>query len=181
MYDELYEAWQKEVTEDSLCALPSDFYSRIASYLRKIKEENRMLDKKTLKAALLEHEAVHVKRMLQELVWVRYKKLVKLTTQTQKLPTELLAFEETQIFEAFVPFTDAYQQFAKNLLHGQSTVNGQETHKRYTLRFSRTIPKIMGVDMKPYGPFNAEDVASLPIENAKIFVKQGFAIIIDVS
>jgi DNA replication factor GINS len=181
VYDELYQAWKTEVTGSSLGALPSDFYSRIASYLRKIKEENRMLDKKTLKAALLEHEAAHVKRMLQELVWARYRKLVKLTTQTQKLPSELLAFEEAQIFEAFVPFTDAYQQFAKNLLQGQAAVNGQETHKRYTLRFSRTIPKIMGVDMKPYGPFNAEDVASLPVENAKVFVKQGFAVVVDVS
>ena len=181
MYDELYAAWRTEITEADLGALPSDFYERIASYLRKIKEENRMLDKKTLKATLLEHEAQHVKRMLQELVWARYKKLVKLTTQTQKLPTELLAFEEAQIFEAFVPFTDAYQQFAKNLLQGQTAINGQEIHKRFTLRFSRNIPQIMGADMKPYGPFNVEDVASLPIENAKIFVKQGLAVIVDVS
>jgi len=181
VYDELYAAWRTETTEASLGALPSDFYSRIASYLRKIKEENRMLDKKTLKATLLEHEAVHVKRMLQELVWARYKKIVKLTTQTQKLPTELLAFEETQIFESFIPFTDAYQHFARNLLQGQTAINGQEPHKRIALRFSRNIPQIMGADMKPYGPFNVEDVASLPIENAKIFVKQGLAVIVDVS
>ncbi len=181
MYDELYAAWRAEITEADLGALPSDFYERIASYLRKIKEENRMLDKKTLKATLLEHEAQHVKRMLQELVWARYKKLVKLTTQTQKLPTESMAFEETQIFEAFVPFTDAYQQFAKNLLQGQTAINGQEPHRRLALRFSRNIPQIMGADMKPYGPFNVEDVATLPIENAKIFVKQGLAVMVDVS
>jgi len=87
MYVELYAAWRTEITEADLGALPFDFYSRIASYLRKIKEENRMLDKKTLKATLLEHEAQHVKRMLHELVWARYKKLVKLTTQTQKPKT----------------------------------------------------------------------------------------------
>jgi DNA replication initiation complex subunit (GINS family) len=71
-----------------------DFYERITSYLRKIKEENQLMDNKTLKTTLLEKEAANVKRMLGELLWARYKKLVKFTTQTQKLSTELLAFEE---------------------------------------------------------------------------------------
>lgn len=181
MYDELYAAWKREVNDPTLGALPSDFYSRITNYLRKIKEENRMLDKKTIKATLLEHEAIHVKRMLQELVWSRYKKLVRLTTQTQKLPSELLAFEESQIFEGFVPFTDAYQKFAKNLLQGQATNTNQETHKRCTLRFTKKIPQIIGADMKTYGPFMVEDIATLPLENAKIFVKQGLAVNVDVA
>lgn len=181
MYDELYAAWKREVTEPSLGALPSDFYSRITSYLRKIKEENRMLDKKTVKATLLEHEATHVKRMLQELVWARYKKLIKVSTKIQKLPSELLAFEEAQIFESFIPFTDAYQKFAKNLLQGQVVTAEQETHKRCTLRFTKKIPQIIGADMKTYGPFIVEDIAALPIENAKIFVKQGLAVMVDVS
>lgn len=181
MYDELYAAWKREVTDPTLGALSSDFYSKITSYLRKIKEENRMLDKKSIKATLLEHEASHVKRMLQELVWIRYKKLVKLSTQTQKLPSDLLAFEETQIFEGFIPFTDAYQKFAKNLLQGQATSIDQETHKRCTLRFTKKIPQIIGADMKPYGPFIVEDIATLPVENAKIFVKQGLAVIVDIT
>jgi DNA replication initiation complex subunit (GINS family) len=29
--------------------------------------------------------------------------------------------------------------------------------------------------MKTYGPFLAEDVASLPVENAKVLVKRGLA------
>jgi len=35
--------------------------------------------------------------------------------------------------------------------------------------------------MKTYGPFKAEDVASLPIENANVLVKQGLAEKIEVS
>ena len=35
--------------------------------------------------------------------------------------------------------------------------------------------------MKTYGPFVAEDVASLPVENAKMLVKQGLAVSIEVS
>ncbi|MGD6809932.1 MAG: hypothetical protein ACQCN3_09570 [Candidatus Bathyarchaeia archaeon] len=181
MYDELYQAWKHEVTESTLGTLPRDFYERITSYLRKIKEENQLMDNKTLKTTLLEKEAANVKRMLGELLWARYKKLVKFTTQTQKLSTELLAFEEAQIFESFVPFTEAYQKFAKSLLQGQTSQSSQEPHKRITLRFSKNIPQIMGADMKPYGPFVSEDIASLPTQNAKVFVKQGLAVIVDVT
>jgi DNA replication initiation complex subunit (GINS family) len=182
MYDELYNAWKHEVSEPALGVLPRDFYERITGYLRKIKEENRLIDQKNLKATLLEHEVANVRRMIGELLWARYKKLVKLTTQTQKLPIEALAFEEAQIFESFLPFTEAYQKFSKGLLQGQvGESSQQEMHKRIMLRFSKNIPQIMGSDMKTYGPFIVEDIASLPIQNAKVFVKQGLAIIVDVA
>ena len=49
------------------------------------------------------------------------------------------------------------------------------------LRFLKAIPSIIGADMKTYGPFAAEDVASVPADNAKILVKQGLAVVVDVS
>ena len=42
-----------------------------------------MLDKKSVKVSLLDHEAQNVKLMLEELLWARYKKLVKTITQNQ--------------------------------------------------------------------------------------------------
>jgi DNA replication initiation complex subunit (GINS family) len=54
-------------------------------------------------------------------------------------------------------------------------------HKRLTLRFVKSIPAIMGADMKSYGPFNAEDVAALPALNAQILIKQGLAVLVEVS
>jgi DNA replication initiation complex subunit (GINS family) len=179
MYDELYQAWKHEITESTLGILPRDFYERITRYLRKITEENSITDNKSLKTALLEKEAANVKRMLAELLWARYKKLVKFTTQIQKLSTDRLALEEIQIFENFVPFTEAYHKFAKSLLHGPTRKPSQEHRKRVTLRFSKNIPQIVGVDMKPYGPFIVEDLASLPVQNAKNFVKQGLAVIVE--
>ena len=56
-----------------------------------------------------------------------------------------------------------------------------QPHKRSTIRFLKNIPAIMGADMKSYGPFIAEDVASLPPQNAQILVKQGLAVLVEVS
>jgi len=56
LYNELYEAWRRELENIELELLPSDFYPKIADYLRKLKEEGRMLDRRTVKAQLLKNE-----------------------------------------------------------------------------------------------------------------------------
>lgn len=194
MYNDLYAAWRREITEAPLGALPPDFYAKIAEYIRRIKEENK-IDQKSVKIKLLEHEAQNVERMLKELLWARYKKLIKTTTKLQKIPTELLTVEEAKITETFANFTDDYQKFTKSLMQGETAQiaqpvqspkveakpEAQVSHKRVTLRFSKSIPAIMGADMKSYGPFAAEDVASLPELNAKILVRQGLAVLIEVT
>jgi len=183
MYNELYVAWRREIEEASLGGLQPGFYARIADYLRRIKEENRLLDKKSIKLNLLNREEQNVKRMLEELLRARYNKLVKIT-QSEKLPSELLTVEETKMCQSFVAFTDAYQKFANDLIQGQTAKAEPEadlSHKRMTLRFTKTIPSIIGADMKTYGPFMVEDVASLPVENAKILVKQGLAVLVELS
>ncbi|MGD6807776.1 MAG: hypothetical protein ACQCN4_12560 [Candidatus Bathyarchaeia archaeon] len=205
MYDELYAAWRREIDDPTLGGLPPDFYTKIVEYLSRLNEDHSSLDRKNVKVALLEHEARNVKRMLEELLDMRYKKILKTVTKLHKVPIELLSKEETEMCKSFASFSNAYQQFAKNLLKGQQTpitvtiiqppaaaqlietpkaeVKPQVhvTHKRLTLRFTKAIPAIMGADMKSYGPFNAEDVASLPALNAQILVKQGLAVLVEVS
>jgi hypothetical protein len=59
MYNELYAAWQREIDDPALGALQLDFYAKIAEYLQHIKTEDKVLDKKTVKMSLLEHEALN--------------------------------------------------------------------------------------------------------------------------
>lgn len=182
MYDEIYAAWRREAENEALGSLPADFFTRVALYLQKIKEESRMLDKKTVKAALLEHELQHANRMVKSLVWLRYQKLLRIISKTQKIPAESLTDEETKLWANFASFAEAYQKFAESLLRGQvSAGNAPKPRKRVTLRFLKDIPAIIGADMKTYGPFSAEDIASVPQENAKILIKQGLAVPIEVS
>ena len=182
MYSELYAAWQQEVKNAELQPLPQDFYARTSEYLRRIKEESRLLDKKTTKAVLLEKELQNVKQIINMLLSVRYTKLVMMISENQKIPTDALTVEEAKVSVGFLPFAEAYQGFAKSILQGQELkVACEMPHKRVTLRFIKAIPGVIGSDMKTYGPFMAEDVASLPVENAKILVKQGLAEVVEVS
>jgi DNA replication factor GINS len=176
MYNELYELWKQELESLELTKLPPNFYPRMAEYLRSIKEESRMLDKKTVKARLLECEMRNVKRMLLELIQARYNKLVKKAAKCERIPLEILSLEEKKIYTETLPIAEAYQNFIKNLLQGQFlNLEVEKEHKNVVLRFLMDVPAIIGADMKFYGPFKTGDVGSLPVENAKILIKQGLA------
>lgn len=185
MYNELFDAWRFEVENDELGRLSPDFYERVAAYVRKIKEDSRLLDKKGLKARLIEREMTQVQRMLDELVKVRFRKLVSLLAESQKMPSDVLVAEETGLCQGFISLVEAYHSFARKLLQGQvsevAVARSHKPNKRITLRFMKNIPAVIGADMKTYGPFLAEDVGSLPVENAKILVKRGLAEVVEIS
>ncbi len=178
-YEELYLSWRKEIEHGELGRLPADFFVKIAEYLRLLKEGSRMLDKKTFKATLLEHEAKHVRKMLDQLVWIRYGKLTRLMGENQKIPTEQLSAEEDGILEGFIPIAEAYSRLAKGILEELPPDKEPVKSRRVVLRFLKSVPAIIGADMKTYGPFLAEDVASVHIDNARILVKQGLAIMVE--
>ncbi len=176
MYRDLFEFWKNERDSDKLVKLPPDFYLQIAEYIKKLGEEERMLDKKTLKASLLRGETRNVKRMIYELMRIRYKKFVQIWAQGKKVPPETLTPQEEKIFPSSSSFAEAFQNFASNILRGQlPNVGVERTFRRVTVRFLKDVPAIIGADMNAYGPFKSEDVASLPVENAKVLIKQGLA------
>ena len=192
MYSELYIAWQREIENSAIQPLPADFYKRISQYLQQIKTENQKPDKSTLKASLMEQECRNVTRMIKELLRTRYKKLLKTIKGGQKLLPDILTIEENEFLTGLLPFAEAYDIFAKGLLQGKTPKTiikptepkenaAEAKHKRVTLRFVKAIPAIVGSDMITYGPFLAEDVASVPADNARILVKQGLAVIVEVT
>ena len=78
MYNELYLIWRTEKESgNEIQRLPKNFYSKIADYIKKLKEENRMLDNKTTKAHLLDTEFKNVQVMVGELFGLRYRKFRK--------------------------------------------------------------------------------------------------------
>ncbi|MGB9853371.1 MAG: hypothetical protein ACPLRY_00975 [Candidatus Bathyarchaeales archaeon] len=176
MYNDLFEIWKNERDSDKLVKLPPDFYLQIADYIKKMGEEERMLDKKTLRASLLRGEVRNVKRMVYELMNMRYQKFVRIWAEGKKVPSDVITPQEEKIFLSSPLFAEAFQNFASNVLRGHlADVGAERMPRRVMVRFLEDVPAIIGADMKAYGPFKREDVASLPIENTKILIKQGLA------
>ena len=177
MYNELYEIWKKEKETEEIQRLPKSFYAKIASYIKRMKEENRMLDKRTTKAKLLDSEFRNVKIMVGELFGLRYRKIGENVFARETVARDALTEEEEQLYREVLPLAEAWHVFSKDILRGcLSRLDKGAKQTMIVLRFVQEIPALIGSDMKTYGPFGPEDVATLPPENARILIKQGVAI-----
>jgi DNA replication factor GINS len=203
LYNELYKAWKAEKENVEVQPLPKDFFTRLAQYFKRLKEESRMIDDKTVRARLLLEESKNVKRLSEELIRLRYEKVLEKTKVGEPLATDGLAVEEEKLFKDASGSAEAFTSFLRDVLSGKSsdakTSNVSETPnedakaslraertaavggRKSVLRFLQPVPGIIGADMKPYGPFKPEDVASVPVENAKVLVKQGLAVEVEVN
>jgi DNA replication factor GINS len=66
-----------------------------------------------------------------------------------------------------------------------ATINGKskflellaENHKikKVVVRFLENVDEIVGADLEKYGPFNAEDIATIPYENAQALIAKNIA------
>jgi DNA replication initiation complex subunit (GINS family) len=180
LYDELYEVWQKEKETLEIQRLPKNFYAKIATYIKKMKQDNRMLDKKTTKAKLLGNEFRNVKIMLGQLLQVRYKKFLEKASFKENVHKENLTGEEKKLYSEVLPLAETYKAFSKDILRGHlSNIRKDRKQTMIVLRFVQEIPALVGSDMKTYGPFAPEDIATLPPENAQVLIKQGVAVEVD--
>lgn len=182
MYNELYELWRKEKeNERKIQWLPKDFYAKIASYIKKTREENRMLDKKTTKAKLMDIEFNNVKNMTNELFELRYRKIWENAFSRETITLDVLTEEEKKLYRKILSLTEAYCAFSKDILRGRlSVIEKVAKPTMVVLRFVQEIPALVGSDLKTYGPFMPEDIATLPPENARVLIKQGIAVEVDI-
>ena len=178
VYKRLHEAWRREKENTEIQKLPKGFYAELAGYVKKIREESRMLDEKTVKGRLLEQEYKNVKRMIEELVRLRYKKALRKALAGKIVPKEFLTEEEARLQGEILPIAEAYQAFVKEILRGRlsDTERRRKKPRKMLVRFLQEIPAIVGSDMKTYGPFKSEDIATLPVENARALIKQGVVV-----
>ncbi len=184
MYEELLKAWRDEMESSSLQPLQRDFYSKSSAYMKRLLFEKENIDEKSLKFHLITSEYGNVRKLITDLCNLRFKKIAALAFDMQSVPETGLADEEELFFENLLSAATRFSRMLRDVVEGQlsavESAQEEKKPKRILVRFTRDIPAIIGVDMKPYGPFKSEDVATLPIENAENLLKQGVAIKLEV-
>jgi len=178
-YDYLYDTWKSEKEKSELQPLPKEFYGELSQYLKKLREEKRMLDEEAVRAKLINREAENVSGMSRNLINLRYRKILKNVLNGGLLSKDVLTLEEEHIYDHLMSVADAFSGLLKDVLAGRMPCveeKSVERPKKMVVRFLQGIPAIIGANMKTYGPFKAEDIASLPIENARILIRKGIAV-----
>lgn len=173
-YDELQEAWKREFRNGELQPLRQGIFKDLAAYTKRLREAQRNLDEKSLKAKLLSEELRRIGELFNQLLDHRVRKM---ESQTNLDQATMLESVERDAYHAISDIQRDYQNFAEGVIHGRerTTTPGSDP-KTILLRFVKDVPSIIGVDLKTHGPFQREDIASLPRENAESLVRQGTAV-----
>ncbi len=164
--------------------MQKDFYGEAGALIRNQKDEVQMIDERSLHAQLIAKQQVRARRLLTELIEIRFQKVCNMVLRGEMPSTDLLTSEEENIFNDLVSIKDERDVLLRAVLSGRTPYISRtpvtEASQKIMVRFLQGIPSIVGTNGRLYGPFKAEDIATLPVENAESLIKRGVALMVEV-
>jgi DNA replication factor GINS len=177
-YNRLLEAWRRERHNSELQPLPDGFFAEMSSYASMLREQTRMQERGSMRSRIAGREREKAETMLRELVQLRLKKIVISEIDGVAISSAVLTPDEKSLDVELRSLFSQHSENLKNILLGRVPQDRSIDRSKSgfkVVRFLKAIPAIIGIDMKTYGPFNPEDVASIPEENAENLIRRGIA------
>lgn len=196
-YETLFEILRNEKNREDLQKLDDNFLDDISSYVNEkrnsVNEQlNLYSDDERMKA---NKQLVNIRSMLKELYDKRERKIIlmalnKSRTNTIMNLSVMLPYEKElfdNLVELFTSNRDKFmlkafevkeRKIKKEVIEDEDDEDDEEKSEDVEtklVRFINSVPKFMGKELEVYGPFEEEDVASLPLEIADLLIKKGRA------
>jgi DNA replication factor GINS len=187
-YQILLDTWKAEIKESGIQNLSDDFFVEITEYSSLLRESMRNMDKTSMKGKIMVKEQEYVEKLLNNLIETRIEKIIKAEREGKPISIDSLTPEEKIFHAELRRIFSQYREEMRKVILGRKARTGQvagesvpkRTAGHKVVRFIKPVPAIMGVDMKKYGPFHPEDVASLPEDNAENLIRKGFAKMVEI-
>ena len=162
-----------ETLQEKIQKVSSDLYKQVAE---RLKELESVTDGDTgISNSIAEEEARILKQLTERLIELRLTKARK--SILMDLGDLNLTPEEKYLIEPIIAYEKRRRTLNQALHTGRSNyleeISQLAMNKYVTVRFKDSTDSIVGTDLKKYGPFEKEDVALIPIENARTLLKQG--------
>jgi DNA replication initiation complex subunit (GINS family) len=194
-YGRLHEAWDKERQNKDLQTIPDDMLHEMRDYIATINKTPT--DENTLAGQLTRTEKKYANQILRELTEMRLKKIVTLEVNNQPIDAQAMTPEEQKLHSNFRHLLTGFRQGSDMPEIAPISVTPKSEPKQKVkttrakptpkpvikptdvtlilVRFLQPLPAIMGIDMKAYGPFQPEELATIPAQNAENLIKRGIA------
>jgi DNA replication initiation complex subunit (GINS family) len=149
----------------------------------------------TLSGNLTHTEKLYANQLLRELTETRLNKIIKGEVNGLPINAQAMTPEEQYLHSNLRQLLTSYRQGADIQVPKiksppqpthtprKETISPPKIEKKSTelvlVRFLQPLPAIMGVDMKAYGPFQPEELATIPRQNADNLIKRGIVKIVE--
>jgi DNA replication initiation complex subunit (GINS family) len=202
-YETIFELLRIEKNRDDLQELPETFFDDVLAYSREkqqILDESKAKGDifSVTEKDKVATEMMNIRRILKELYERREKKIIhmainKSRTRSNIIDTSKLMKEERMIFDSIVLTLDKFREgilgnvldFRQPFIENEkeeapaapdkiAPVSAVEKPTKL-VRFIHPVPKFLGKELEVYGPFEEEDMATLPSEIAEVLISKGRA------
>ena len=161
----------RETENDSLLEIQPDFYTKLSIFIGNLKKQEYDGVEKKIKEAMIEM-ATELTSLLIHL------RLNKIYNSQDTQPDNMLD-EEKFILDSQEQQKDRIDMILSATTNGkskflESLIQNHKT-KKIVVRFLKQVDEIVGVDLEKYGPFEVEDIATVPYENAQALIAKNAA------
>lgn len=194
-YERLHRAWERENEKPGLQNIPDEFLHEMRRYSEELNKTPT--DPGALTGSITKKERRFVGQMLREFTETRLRKIVTKELRGEPIDAQAMTPEEQRFHANLRQLLLGYRQGADipepeasptvqaprpapAPRHSVTASHEAPKGDLVVIRFLKPLPAIMGVDMKAYGPFDPEDVASIPRQNAVNLIRRGIAKLVDI-
>ncbi len=172
MYESLFEYWKQERASDKLLPLRETFMQRLRTYIEQLITETQSEDISDTHRLLLEAELSNLRFILKSLLQHRVKKILAMVLASDTIDHSLMTRQEQRFVEQITRSLRSVRMLEEDLF---APMEADSSSSLILVRFLEDYPQIAGVDLKTYGPFRADDLAVLPLENARGIIRRNGA------
>ena len=183
--EDVYNLLVTEIQIPTLQSIPIDTYQNIATLLGGIKGQGY----EGIEAKIRDRMVEMISKSVQLLLECRHQKLIEypyeISSSASSATTTAVDYSKLTDEEKYILDGEKESDKRRNAVIA-ATINGRPKvmesmsakirAKQIVIRFIKSMEQFIGVDMTKYGPFQEEDVAVLPFENARSFIEKGIAI-----
>jgi DNA replication factor GINS len=170
---DVYKMLEKEIDTPTLQSLEPDTFQKIAEALGSLKGHAYEGIEAKVRDKIVEMLATSSCLMIET-------RQSKMSSGDEPLDYSKLTDEEKYILDSKRESNKRIDEVIAALVKGRpkvlESISARMRSKQIVVRFLKPIEAFVGIDMNKYGPYEQEDVATLPFENARSIIDGGGAI-----
>jgi DNA replication factor GINS len=170
---DVYKMLEKEIETPTLQSLEPDTFQKIAEALGSLKGHAYEGIEAKVRDKMVEMLATSSCLMIET-------RQSKMSSGDEPLDYSKLTDEEKYILDSKRESNKRIDEVIAALVKGRpkvlESISARMRSKQIVVRFLKSIEAFVGIDMNKYGPYEQEDVATLPFENARSIIDGGGAI-----
>ncbi|MFB5612821.1 MAG: hypothetical protein ACE5RL_05915 [Nitrosarchaeum sp.] len=161
----------RETENDSIQEINPDFYRKLSDFIGDLKKQEFDGVESKIKEAII-NTATELTSLL---ITIRLDKISK----SDNIDFKNLLDEEKFILDAEEEQRERIEMILSATINGKSkfleSISQNHKTKTVVIRFLQEVDEIIGADLEKYGPFKAEDIATIPYENAQALITKNIA------